>query len=91
MKFPGEALDPESALERWRLVEAVHRALGALDPVCRQVIVLRDLEGLDGATVARALGITEAAMKSRLHRARERVRENLVAERISRREIDDVR
>jgi RNA polymerase sigma-70 factor (ECF subfamily) len=71
---PSGALDPEAALERYRLVERVHRAIQSLDVEHREVLVLRDLEGLTGEEVCTALGIGEAAMKSRLHRARARVR-----------------
>ena len=39
------------------------------------MLVLRDLEGLSGAATCEALGLGEAAMKTRLHRARERLRE----------------
>lgn len=45
-------------------------ALARLSPADREVLVLRELEGLDGRATAELLGVTEAAMKSRLHRAR---------------------
>ncbi len=69
---------PEAALERWRLVHAVHAALAGLPAEQREVIVLRDLEGLSGEEVSARLQISEAAMKSRLHRARQLVRAALV-------------
>jgi RNA polymerase sigma-70 factor (ECF subfamily) len=72
--LPSAELDPQAALERWRLVHAVHQAIAALEPPYREVLVLRDVEGLSGEAVCAALGIGEAAMKSRLFRARERVR-----------------
>ena len=56
---------------------AVHEALARLDSQAREIIVLRDLEGLDGSEVAQALGISLAAMKSRLHRARSELRQHL--------------
>jgi RNA polymerase sigma factor (sigma-70 family) len=40
----------------------------------RAVLILRDVQGLSGAATAQALGLSRAAMKSRLHRARETVR-----------------
>jgi RNA polymerase sigma-70 factor (ECF subfamily) len=43
----------------------------------RQVFILRDMEELGGDEVAARLGITLAAMKSRLHRARALIREYL--------------
>jgi RNA polymerase sigma-70 factor, ECF subfamily len=74
---PAASLDPEMALERWRLVDRVHRAIAGLEPVYREVLVLRDLEGLSGEQVCAALGLSAAAMKSRLHRARAAIRETL--------------
>ncbi|WP_437541379.1 sigma-70 family RNA polymerase sigma factor [Sorangium sp. So ce367] len=71
---PAGELDPQAALERWRLVRAVHEAIAALERPYREVLVLRDVEGLTGEEVCRTLGLGEAAMKSRLHRARQLVR-----------------
>lgn len=68
--IPSEALDPQAALQRWRLVHAVHQAIATLDHPLREVLVLRDLEGLPGPEVCAALGLTQATMKTRLQRAR---------------------
>jgi RNA polymerase sigma-70 factor (ECF subfamily) len=68
-------LSPEAMLERWRLVERVQQAIATLDRPYREVLVLRDLEGLPGETVCATLGISQAAMKSRLHRARTAIRD----------------
>lgn len=73
--LPTADLDPHAALERWRLVHAVHQAIAALERPYREVLVLRDVEGLPGDEVCQRLGIGSAAMKSRLHRARQIVRE----------------
>lgn len=73
----SDLLDPEAALERWRLVHVVHKAIAALAPPYRDVLVLRDLEGLDGSETCLALGLTEATMKTRLHRARADLRSAL--------------
>jgi RNA polymerase sigma-70 factor (ECF subfamily) len=51
----------------------VDAALAALSPEDREVIVLRDLDGVPGEVVASELGLSLAAMKSRLHRARLRL------------------
>ncbi|WP_437923472.1 sigma-70 family RNA polymerase sigma factor [Sorangium sp. So ce291] len=75
---PSAALDPQAALERWRLVRAVHEAIAALDRPYREVLVLRDVEGMTGEEVCQALGLGEAAMKSRLHRARQLVRREIL-------------
>jgi RNA polymerase sigma-70 factor (ECF subfamily) len=58
----------------------ISAALAQLPTRLRQVIVLRDIYDLAHATIARELGITEAAAKVRLHRARRRLRELLAAE-----------
>ncbi|MFG3344291.1 RNA polymerase sigma factor [Streptomyces sp. NPDC048018] len=57
--------------------ERVAAAVAALPADQRQVLVMRDIQGLPGRTVADRLGIGTAAMKSRLHRARSAVREAL--------------
>lgn len=74
LPLPDEGADPETLLERWRLVTAVHGAIASLDPPLRDVLVLRDLEGLSGDEASKLLGISEEAMKSRLFRAREKLR-----------------
>ncbi len=69
--------DPELRLagedERTRVAQALARLPWRL----RQVIVLRDIYDLPHGVIARELGITEAAAKVRLHRARCRLREVL--------------
>jgi RNA polymerase sigma-70 factor (ECF subfamily) len=55
-------------------------ALAGLPWRLRQVIVLRDIYDLSHRTIATELGISEAAAKVRLHRARRRLREALVGE-----------
>lgn len=72
---PGERAD--LALDARRLDRALHEAIFALDPGLREVMVLRDVEGLSAAEVAETLGLSEAAVKSRLHRARRQVRDAL--------------
>ena len=75
--MPGDAESPEVAMERWQLVRAVHEAIARLEPLYREVIILRDLEGMSAAETSEALGIAEAAMKTRLHRARRMLRSEL--------------
>lgn len=76
-ELPAGDINPEQAFERWRLVHAVHQAIASLDRASREVLVMRDLEGLTGEEVCRSLGLTETAMKSRLHRARTELRQLL--------------
>lgn len=49
---------------------ALRRALAELPEEAREVLLLRDVEGLSGDEAAAVLGLSVAAMKSRLHRGR---------------------
>lgn len=64
---------PEQEVLRTERRDLLARALGALAPEDREVLVLRELEELTGEETAAALGLSLAAMKSRLHRARLRL------------------
>jgi RNA polymerase sigma-70 factor (ECF subfamily) len=68
---------PEEAAAGRQLQTALDTAIDSLDPMYREVLVLRDVEGLPAADVAEALGISVDAVKSRLHRARMAVRERV--------------
>lgn len=74
----SEHVDPQRALERWELVQAVHTAISTLERPYREVLVMRDLEGLSGHETCLALGLDLATMKTRLHRARTKLREELL-------------
>lgn len=76
-ELPAEGLNPEAAIERWQLVHAVHEAIAGLEPLYREVIILRDLEGLTGEQVSEMLDVPQATMKTRLHRARQMLREQI--------------
>lgn len=67
------SLGQTPALAR-ELRERLQRAVDTLPTAQREVVVLRDIEGLDGPEVAEALGITEANARVLLHRGRARVR-----------------
>ena len=64
---------PEQALVSSTDADTLARAIASLEPHEREVVVLRDVEGWSGDDAAEALGLTRAAMKSRLHRARLRL------------------
>ncbi|MFB7781821.1 RNA polymerase sigma factor [Streptomyces vinaceus] len=78
---PEESAEPsaEDAVLRRLEAERVAAAVSALPRDQRQVLIMRDLQGLPGRTVAQALGLSSAAMKSRLHRARAALRHALAA------------
>jgi RNA polymerase sigma-70 factor (ECF subfamily) len=68
---------PDEAAGDREMGAALHAAIGALEPLYREVLVLRDVEGLTAEEVGRVLGVSVDAVKSRLHRARLAVRERL--------------
>ena len=61
---------PSEALERQELGALIREAVERLPEIYRNVLILRDIEEMDGRETAIALGITEGAAKVRLHRAR---------------------
>jgi len=80
-KIPARQEDAQEALERLQLVQSVHAAIAALERPYREVVVMRDLEGLSGEQTCAALGLGLATMKTRLHRGRAKLREALVESR----------
>lgn len=53
--------------------------IAALPDLCREVLILRDIEELTAPEAAAELGISVEAVKSRLHRARGLLREKLLS------------
>lgn len=66
----------DAALARLE-VERIVAAIAELPAEQRAVLVLRDIQGLSGGATAQALGLSRAAMKSRLHRGRTALRSQL--------------
>jgi len=77
LDVPDPRRDPEQELDDRRLAAALDAAIAALDPKYREILVLRDVEGLAATEVAEVTGLGVEAVKSRLHRARVQVRERL--------------
>jgi RNA polymerase sigma-70 factor (ECF subfamily) len=77
LQLPDPGRTPDEALDGRRLEAALDDAIGALEPKYREVLVLRDVEGLSAAEVAEVLDLSVEAVKSRLHRARVAVRERV--------------
>ncbi len=71
---------PDLALERAEGRERLAHAIASLSEKDRAILVLRDVEGLSGEEMTEVLGLGDAAMKSRLHRARLRLMAALRAE-----------
>jgi RNA polymerase sigma-70 factor (ECF subfamily) len=57
----------------------VRDQLERMEPAQRAIIVLRDLEGLSEEQVADILGVARGTVKSRLHRARARFKQEWLA------------
>jgi len=68
---------PSEALQRKELREALSRALASLPTKYRAVLVLRDVQHFTTAETAQLLGLSESAVKTRLLRARLRMRDAL--------------
>jgi RNA polymerase sigma-70 factor (ECF subfamily) len=79
---PEESIEPlpesaESLLSRRETCDTVRAAIDRLPETYRTVLLLRDIEELDTCEVAELLGVTPNAIKIRLHRARQALRELL--------------
>ena len=76
--IPDEAApDPAEGLERGDVVEAVRGAIESLPENQRMALVLAKYEGMAYAEIGDVMGSSEKAIKSLIHRARERLRELL--------------
>lgn len=68
---------PVEALEKKELAAILRKAIAGLPEIYRNVVLLRDIEEMDIRETAAALGISEASVKVRLHRARAMLQRNL--------------
>lgn len=76
--FPPQPWDeqtPEKLLASQQAVNAMNKAIQALPQTLKEVLILRDVEGVEAKEVCEILKITETNLYVRLHRARERVRQ----------------
>ena len=62
--------------------QAVRESINELPTSARELIILRDLEGLPYSEIAKVLGIPEGTLKSKLFRARERLRKTILSKNI---------
>jgi RNA polymerase sigma-70 factor (ECF subfamily) len=75
--LPAPEPDPEKQAFTGELRRALEASLDALPQTYRTVFVLRDVEGLSTAEAALCLEVSEDVVKTRLHRARALLREDL--------------
>lgn len=66
----GRIATPDEVFERESAGALVRLKIGELPETHRVILIMRDIEEMDTASVAYALGISESATKVRLHRAR---------------------
>lgn len=68
-----ETQSPERLLDKRLTRDAVRRGLAALPPEHRQILLLREIQGLSYDEIADALGIEAGTVKSRIFRARKKL------------------
>ena len=69
----GGAVQPDALLMGKNLKALVHRAIAQLEEEQRSLVVLRDVEGLSYEEIVAITDLPEGTVKSRLHRAREKL------------------
>jgi len=79
LALPSPSPGPDELAAGGEVKRALAQALDVLDPAAREVLILRDMEGLTAPEVARITGASVDAIKSRLHRARASVRASIAA------------
>ena len=77
LELPDDGPGPQDQAEQAEAQQAVRRALSRLSEEHRQVLLLRYMQELDYAEIAAALEISEGTVKSRISRAKMRLRELL--------------
>lgn len=77
LPIPDPAPDPETVTRAGETRAALLRALAALSREHREVLLLREVHGLDHAEVAAVMGCALGTVKSRVARARAALREAL--------------
>ena len=76
-RIKSEGPDPEQQASQGELRTLLESAIDALPTTYRSVVVLRDVEGMSTAETAECLSLREDAVKTRLHRARALLRQEL--------------
>lgn len=75
--LPVSPRNPEDATAGAELSVRVREALQTLSPSLRMPVIFYDIEGLSYGEIAKILGIAEGTVKSRIHRARRALRDEL--------------
>lgn len=77
LELRDKSATPEVELQNEELAEVLQREIRRLPPLLRSVLVMRDVNERSTVEVAEALGISTAAVKSRLSRARSELRRRI--------------
>jgi RNA polymerase sigma-70 factor (ECF subfamily) len=77
LELPDKNATPEVELQNEELGDVMRREIRRLPPLLRSVLVMRDVNERSTVEVAEALGISPAAVKSRLSRARSELRRRI--------------
>jgi RNA polymerase sigma-70 factor, ECF subfamily len=77
VEMPDQRDQPDAGVIRREVTEILHREMSRIPPLLRNVFLLREVEQLPMSDVAARLGISVAAAKSRLLRARHELRSRL--------------
>ena len=80
LEIPDDTWSPERRLESSVTRESVRRGLDSLSPQYREILLLREINGLSYEEIGRALGIEEGTVKSRIFRARKKLCDFLIRE-----------
>jgi RNA polymerase sigma-70 factor (ECF subfamily) len=73
----GHGVSPSQRIEQQEQSQQLNDALGRLKEEQRRVLVLREMEGLDYDAIAEILDVPVGTVRSRLHRARTQLKEEL--------------
>lgn len=73
LDVPDESQSPELLLERSLTRDAVRRGLATLSPEFRQVLLLREIQGMSYEEISAALDLEIGTVKSRIFRARKKL------------------
>lgn len=73
LDIADESQSPEALLERKLTREAVRRGLAALPEEQRQILLLREIQGMSYEEIGDAMGLEAGTVKSRIFRARKKL------------------
>jgi RNA polymerase sigma-70 factor (ECF subfamily) len=72
-----DGADPQDVVRRSEIAERIQRALDALPPYHRGVILMREIEGMSYEEMAQAMGVSKGTIMSRLFHARQKLQKAL--------------